>query len=151
MSEATDVHAIEDGLHEFVVRWLYNGPQGHLGAPPPTEARANLDTDAANAMEAVRAWLAIHPAPVTDIRPHTTLVGAPNPILGDALTYYAERRSMNNPKGWTHVLRKVEQAIESGLWTTASADHIDGAREVLRTLVAAEDAPTATAEAEGER
>jgi hypothetical protein len=57
---------------------------------------------------------------------------AANPILADALRYYAERRPMNNPKGWDHVVRQVEQGIAANLWPTATDEHVEEARAVLR-------------------
>lgn len=60
----------------------------------------------------------------------------PNPVLADALRYYAERRGMDNPKGWDHVSRKIEQALEAGLYD-ATADQIAEARAVLAELAAA--------------
>jgi hypothetical protein len=42
-------------LEGFVMRWLYQGTQGHLAAPPPREAVANLLVDARNAIEAMQA------------------------------------------------------------------------------------------------
>jgi hypothetical protein len=42
--------------------------------------------------------------------------GGRDRILADALIYYAERRPMNNPKGWDHVLRVVEDAIAKGVY-----------------------------------
>lgn len=57
-----------------------------------------------------------------------------NPILANALEYYAERRTMNNPKGWDHVLRIVNHHIENGD-IKASLAHVDEARQVLHRLV----------------
>jgi hypothetical protein len=62
---------------------------------------------------------------------------AGNPILADALIYYAERRPMNNPKGWDHVVRKVEQGIAANLWPNATTEQVEQARSVLATLTAA--------------
>lgn len=58
---------------------------------------------------------------------------AENPILGMALDYYAERRTMNNPKGWDHVLRVVNDQIEKGQ-IRASMVQVDHARRVLSAL-----------------
>lgn len=66
-----------------------------------------------------------------------------NAILADALAYYAERRTMNNPKGWAHVSRVVESAISRGLYAAVPGTAKDHARAVLATLVAAEEATRA--------
>jgi hypothetical protein len=63
-----------------------------------------------------------------------------NPVLADALRYYEERRSMANPKGWEHVLRKVEQGVAAGLWPTATEADIAEARAALATPQCAEEA-----------
>jgi hypothetical protein len=55
-----------------------------------------------------------------------------NPVLADALRYYEERRSMANPKGWHHVLRKVEQGVAAGLFPTATEADIADALLDLR-------------------
>lgn len=60
----------------------------------------------------------------------------PNPILVDVRKYRAERLKMNNPKGWTHVLRRFEHADKTNhtnMWTNDVA-HIDHARRVLERL-----------------
>lgn len=62
-----------------------------------------------------------------------------NPVLGHALAYYAERRTMNNPKGWDHVLQVVNHAIEAGQ-VHASQAQVDEARRTLHALVANETA-----------
>lgn len=57
-------HEALAALHDFVARWLYNGLQGHMGPPPPVEARKDLDLDAETAVAAILAsdWLAQHTA-----------------------------------------------------------------------------------------
>lgn len=67
----------------------------------------------------------------------------PNPILIDARNYYVGRRTMNNPGGWAHVLRKVESALAyygnpDDLWDGATAQHVDHALKVLSRLAAIE-------------
>lgn len=61
-----------------------------------------------------------------------------NPVLADALVYYAERRTMNNPKGWAHVLRVVNRAAAQNFWPTATDEQIEDARRVLADLHASE-------------
>lgn len=47
-----------------------------------------------------------------------------NPVINEAIHYYLERGSMNNPKGWDHVLRILKQA---------GADKAGGVRERICT------------------
>ena len=62
-------------------------------------------------------------------------ISEPNPILVDARRYYAERRNMGNPKGWAHVLRKVDYAIATSMpWSDATEEHAIHARRVLSRL-----------------
>jgi hypothetical protein len=62
-----------------------------------------------------------------------------NPIVADALTYYAERRSMADPKGWDHVQRVVERALAAGFWPDVTAEQVAFARDVLAALAPARD------------
>lgn len=63
-----------------------------------------------------------------------------NPILTDALAYYASRRTMNNPKGWAHVERVLNRTITGGFYVHVGADQVQQARDVLSILAAAENA-----------
>jgi hypothetical protein len=71
-----------------------------------------------------------------------------NPVIAEALRYYMERRTMANPKGWAHVERKVEQALDRGPLATASPVHRAEARAVLSALRATEAAARAAAGAD---
>ncbi len=64
-----------------------------------------------------------------------------DPVLIDAVRYYAERRTMNNPKGWDHVHRKVSQAAAAG----AYGDRPTG--PALATIAALAEAERATSAA----
>jgi hypothetical protein len=59
-------------------------------------------------------------------------------MLSDALTYYAERRTMGNPKGWGHVLRVVDSAISNGVYGGLSKQERDYCRGVIAGLAKAE-------------
>lgn len=72
----------------------------------------------------------------------TDTATAANPILADAIAYYASRRTMNNPKGWDHVQRVIDRAVQGGFYVHADPDQVDHARAVLATLVAAEQDDT---------
>lgn len=61
-----------------------------------------------------------------------------NPILVDAVDYYLERRSMNNPKGWEHVLRKVKHAMQEDFWPASTVRQKDQAIQKLAALATAE-------------
>lgn len=65
-----------------------------------------------------------------------------NPLLTEALRYYAERRAMDNPKGWAHVLRVLDHAIDAGAFvvrgTPVSEAQVDEARIVLTHLAEVE-------------
>lgn len=83
----------------------------------------------------------MHASPPTDETP----TARANILLAEALRYYAERRTMNNPKGWAHVTRKVESAIEGDLYQTTEAER-EEARAVMRALVDHEAAFEAAAQ-----
>lgn len=72
----------------------------------------------------------------------TTPALSANPLLAEALRYYAERRTMNNPKGWAHVLRVINRAIKANLYPVTD-EQITEARTILGTLIAAEELPDA--------
>lgn len=81
------------------------------------------------------------PAPVDGEavdEPSTDLSGGGNPILGDALAYFAQRRTLNNPKGWAHVLRVTESAVTGGIYDATDPQTTE-ALAVLRHLAATED------------
>lgn len=59
----------------------------------------------------------------------------PNPILVLARTYRGERLTMNNPKGWDHVLRTVEQYLLA-FPECGTPQQIEDARKVLKRLAA---------------
>lgn len=65
--------------------------------------------------------------------------GTQDRILADAMRYYAQRRPMNNPKGWAHVLRVVDSAISRGLYDEVPETEQAAARAVLTALVNAEE------------
>lgn len=63
-----------------------------------------------------------------------------NPVLRDALVYRNERRTMNNPKDWAHVGRKVREAVSKGVYVgVATPAQIETAIAVLDELVKAEE------------
>lgn len=63
-----------------------------------------------------------------------------NPILSDIRWYRMERLTMNNPKGWDHVLRKFEQAVgASGPFADAPEEYVEHARKVITHLAKLED------------
>lgn len=63
-----------------------------------------------------------------------------NPVLRDALVYRNERRTMNNPKNWAHVVRVVKNAVAKGVYVgVASPEQVTVAFGVLDELVKAEE------------
>jgi hypothetical protein len=70
-------------------------------------------------------------------------------LLAEAVRYYVERRSMNNPKGWAHVARVVRDQVSKGFWPDITDEDADKALEILDRLAAEENSPTARAWTEG--
>lgn len=88
----------------------------------------------------LRALLAEHPP--ADLPVATGDAGTEvDPVLIDAVRYYAERRTMNNPKGWDHVHRNLSQAAAAG----AYGDRPTG--PALAAIAALADAEHATSAA----
>jgi hypothetical protein len=65
-----------------------------------------------------------------------------NPLLVEVFRYYDERRAMDNPKDWAHVLRVLDRATSAGAelvrGVAVSQAQLDEARAVLNRLIEVE-------------
>lgn len=73
--------------------------------------------------------------PVVLVTPPEPVTAVTDRILAEALTYYADRRGMNNHKGWDHVLRKVEDGVDKNLFGYVTPAEMAYVRKILSILV----------------
>lgn len=95
----------------------------------------------------LRTILRDHPVPAPDQAP-----GQPGPtgnaVLAESITFHRQLAATGTPKGWAHILRRLDGAVRTGAFTDAAPGQLDQAREVIMLLVEAEDASVSVDEIE---